>query len=220
MKKKVYDEKSFTVSAWTGGSSVQMLILPEDGNYASRNFSARISSAFVDAERSDFTVLPEVRRFIAPLDNKLILTHNGKDFIELEPFDVYEFDGGSNTVSFGKARDVNLMLKNGASGFMKAWNLCGELSVETGRNGLVWIFSCMRKIKIFMEGEELTLEPFSLLTFSGFDKDVNLKLKAAAVKPSVLGGAQTGVCAACESSSSSAKLLYGNIRLPDKDSCR
>ena len=44
-----------TVGAWTGGTTTQLAIWPEEADYASRRFDWRVSSARVEQEKSDFT---------------------------------------------------------------------------------------------------------------------------------------------------------------------
>lgn len=205
MQKTLYDKNSFTVSVWSGGTTTQLFILPEQGSYASRNFFARISSATVDSEHSEFTVLTGVRRFISPLDGKLVLTHGGKESAELNPFDIYEFDGGAYTASTGKVKDLNLMLKDGAQGFMKAWDLSGELTIETKPEEIVWIFSYEQDIKITANGEDIKLKPFSLSVLSGFEKKGILNIKTA---PVTHGTDKT------YSEKPFQKLLFGKICLP------
>lgn len=113
---KLIKTKDFIETNWSGGKTTQIYIYPEDADYKNINFKFRISSATVELDQSEFTKLEGVYRFITPLNKKLKLTHNQKDFIELEPFEIYSFDGGLDTTSYGKAKDFNLMLANGAKG--------------------------------------------------------------------------------------------------------
>lgn len=113
---KLVKKEDFIVTEWSGGKTAQIYIWPEKASYKEYDFKFRISSATVELEKSEFTKLDGVYRFITPIDNKLKLTHNHKDYIKLKPFQVYEFDGGLNTTSYGIARDFNLMLANGAKG--------------------------------------------------------------------------------------------------------
>lgn len=113
---KLIKSKDFIVTQWSGGKTTEIYIYPEDANYKKINFKYRISSATVELQESNFTKLNGVYRFISPLDNKLKLTHNHKDFINLNPFEIYEFNGSLDTTSYGIAKDFNLMLANGAKG--------------------------------------------------------------------------------------------------------
>lgn len=115
--------KDYKVSQWSGGTTTEIFIWPEGANYATREFSLRISSATVDLEESDFTPLPGVTRYIVPLQGGFTLTHPGEAPVVMAPLDApYRFSGGIATHCVGKATDFNLMLK-GAEGVM---DICRE----------------------------------------------------------------------------------------------
>lgn len=135
--------KDFTVSSWSGGSTTQLFIYPPEAEYAKRNFRLRISSATVDTERSDFTVLPNIRRFIAPLTGVLKISHDESAFTELQPYQVYEFDGGAKTVSLGKVRDFNVMIQNAGHAETHAASCTAEqpLQFRVAKNEIGWFFS-------------------------------------------------------------------------------
>lgn len=208
MIKNLYTEDFFTKSVWSGGSTTELFLLPEAGSYASRNFYARISSASVDLPRSEFTNLPNVKRFITPLNGKLSLTHDEKKFIELEPFCIYEFDGGIPTVSCGTVEDFNLMLKDGTQGFMKAAPLNGNFLIETDCNSFIWFFSYKSLIKIFTDGTESLIKPFSLLVLSGFERSKNIQIKTDKLQSC------SSACNLSETGQTEEKLIYGKISLP------
>ena len=56
--------KDYKVSQWSGGSTTELYLYPEDGDYKTGNFQLRISSATVETERSEFTSLPGVERYL------------------------------------------------------------------------------------------------------------------------------------------------------------
>ena len=122
-KMSVKKAEEFSTSNWSGGTTTQLYIYPEDGNYAERNFQARISSATVDAVKSEFTSLPNVKRYLMIFEGHLDLIHGVNTRVEVEPYQVDEFDGGIPTVSYGKVVDFNLMLKDGADGVMETAQL-------------------------------------------------------------------------------------------------
>ena len=109
---KVLTLKDFKVSAWSGGTTTQLFIYPTTANYAERNFIFRLSTATVDVNRSDFTVLPDVTRYIMPLTSPFTLTHDGNPPVFLEVTKPHKFDGGAKTVCEGSGKDFNLMLKS------------------------------------------------------------------------------------------------------------
>ena len=120
----VRTEKDYKVSRWSGGDTTEIYLYPEDGDYKSGNFQLRISSATVEADRSEFTSLPGVERYLMIFQGHLDMVHGEEKKVSLEPYEVDRFDGGVPTVSYGKVVDFNLMLKNGAKGRMEA--LCLE----------------------------------------------------------------------------------------------
>lgn len=122
-KMSVKKAEEFSTSNWSGGTTTQLYIYPEDGNYAERNFQARISSATVDVVKSEFTSLPNVKRYLMIFEGHLDLIHGVNTRVELEPYQVDKFDGGIPTVSYGKVVDFNLMLKDGADGVMETAQL-------------------------------------------------------------------------------------------------
>lgn len=115
--------EDFKTSQWSGGSTTELYIYPEDALYKEGNFKCRISSATVEVEQSDFTSLPGVKRYLSIFSGHLDMVHGETDQVSLEPFEVDCFDGGVPTVSYGKVVDFNLMLKNGADGKMETVKL-------------------------------------------------------------------------------------------------
>lgn len=105
-------EKDYKVGTWSGGSTTELFIWPEGADYAKREFMLRVSSARVDLEESDFTLLQGVTRYITPLSGGFSLTHPGYDPVAMDPMaQPYCFSGEIPTHCVGKATDFNLMLK-------------------------------------------------------------------------------------------------------------
>lgn len=130
MQIKIYSQKDRLASSWAGGVTTQLWIWPKDGDYASRNFQARISSATVRLRESDFTILPGVVRYITPLSGGFSLSHPDGRTVTMSPLDEpYRFDGGVATHCSGMATDFNLMLK-GVEGSMVI--LHGRQTVDAG----------------------------------------------------------------------------------------
>lgn len=121
-----------TTSKWAGGTTTQLSIYPENGSYADRNFIWRLSSAVVELEESVFTKLPGFDRIIMVLEGGLKLIHKEHHRIQLKQFEQDSFKGEWNTTSYGKARDFNLMLKEGVRGSVMPYFLSekGRLNIE------------------------------------------------------------------------------------------
>ena len=114
----------YVTTQWSGGSTTQLTIAPANAVYADRDFLWRVSSATVELDESDFTALPDYRRFISTVHGDMVLSHNGGGELTLHPGDVHDFDGGNDTHSRGRCTDFNLMLRKGkADGVMGALRL-------------------------------------------------------------------------------------------------
>ena len=147
----VRTEKDYKVSKWSGGDTTELYLYPEDGDYRSGNFQLRISSATVEVERSEFTSLPGVERYLMIFQGHLDMIHGEKEKVSLEPYEVDHFDGGIPTVSYGKVVDFNLMLTNGAAGRIEA--LCLDKGEEKriqpeGRENFLAIYVKEGEIRI------------------------------------------------------------------------
>lgn len=100
---------------WSGGTTTEFYIFPRSAAYAKRDFQIRISSATVDLDASDFTLLPDFNRIICPLEGGFTLTfpEDGNRQIPLRPLEEAYFDGAWHTHSEGKAVDFNVMTRKG-----------------------------------------------------------------------------------------------------------
>lgn len=113
--------EDYTTTRWSGGATTELLIRPRGAAYAQRAFLCRVSSATVELPESTFTALPDYNRLIATLEGEIDLIHDDGPSIHLRPYEVHAFDGGSATVSRGRCRDFNLMLRKGrATGSLRA----------------------------------------------------------------------------------------------------
>ncbi len=123
MKYLLIHEKDAQVSNWSGGCTTQLYIYPESSEYKKRNFKYRLSMAVAFEEFSTYTSLPGVERHLISLENKAIVSHNGKYDVCLEPYKIVDvFDGGWETTAQGKIKDFNLMTANGAKGKMQVFD--------------------------------------------------------------------------------------------------
>lgn len=118
MKIEKITKKNFKSSQWSGGVTTELFLYPQNGDYAKRDFQIRISSATVEVEKSVFTSLPGVQRWITTLEGDIKLCHAGHYERLLKPFEIETFPGDWETTSYGKAVDFNLMLNQGGDGTM------------------------------------------------------------------------------------------------------
>ncbi len=100
---------NYKTATWSGGSSTELYLTPENGSYADRHFLIRISSATVEESPSEFTALPGITRTLVPLTNTLTLTHENAAPVILKPGEPHTFSGAVKTVSEGTGTDFNIM---------------------------------------------------------------------------------------------------------------
>lgn len=112
-KIKILRTEDYNTTKWSGGTTTELFIEPENSVYAERDFTWRLSSATVETEESEFTSLPDYNRIIMSLEGGIRLSHNKGEWLELPVYTPHSFDGGDETVSVGKVTDFNLMLRKG-----------------------------------------------------------------------------------------------------------
>ncbi len=160
---KIIKKDKLSTSKWSGGTTTQLYIYPEDELYENRNFTFRISSAKVDLEESTFTKLPNIKRRIMILDGRLKLIHENHHSVTLEKFQQDTFYGHWNTKSYGKVTDFNLMLNENADGFIEYINLENEKTINVYKddkyNNTTEVFYCVKgKINISINNERYELK--------------------------------------------------------------
>lgn len=169
----VKNTEDYKVSRWSGGDTTELYLYPEDGDYKTGNFKLRISSATVDVDRSEFTSLPGVNRYLMIFQGHLEMIHGENKKVSLEPYEVDCFDGGEPTVSYGKVVDFNLMLKNGAEGRMEA--LCLDKGAESkirpeGRENFLAVYVREGEIRI---GEQ-KIKAGELAVMKNWEKEITV----------------------------------------------
>lgn len=152
----VRGETDYPTSRWSGGSTTQIAIAPAGADYADRDFLWRVSSAVVELEQSDFTPLPDYWRLIATLEGEIRLRHGDGEPLLLRPLHVHAFDGAVSTVSRGRCRDFNLMLRKGAAeGEMEAFRLqSGSMPLPEDPRGGDQLLYCAEGSLSLSDGEQ------------------------------------------------------------------
>lgn len=117
---KVIKKEQLKADKWSGGTTTQLAIYPEDSEYSKRNFMWRLSSAKVELEESNFTSLPGIDRIIMIIKGELKLEHEGHYRKRLMPFQQDTFKGDWKTRSYGKVTDFNLMTSKNCYGNVEA----------------------------------------------------------------------------------------------------
>jgi len=151
MKTKIIKKDTFKTSLWSGGTTTELYIYPENAIYENKDFLLRLSSATVDLEESIFTPLEGIQRYIAPINGSLKLFHNDRSLI-LEPYECYAFDGGIETTSEGKVTDFNLMLSKEVSGSLQSFFLEKTIKIENSKENCFLIYA--PEISLSIVGKE------------------------------------------------------------------
>jgi environmental stress-induced protein Ves len=95
--------------AWANGTSTELFVFPPNGNFQTREFDYRISTATVEAEETNFSDFSGLTRILLVLQGKLTLIHEERYTKELATFEQDRFDGAWKTRSKGKVQDFNVM---------------------------------------------------------------------------------------------------------------
>lgn len=130
MKIQVLKNTDFTESNWSGGSTKQLYIFPEDASYADRNFQIRISTAKVEVPESTFTSLPGYSRKLIILEGEITITHQNHHSKELKPFEVDSFLGDWETAAIGTCVDFNVMTNASLESELECLNLSERKSIK------------------------------------------------------------------------------------------
>ena len=99
---------SKTIS-WASGTSTELFVFPANGNFQTRDFDFRISTATVEAEETNFSDFSGLTRILMVLKGNLTLIHEDRYTKELATFVQDRFDGAWKTRSKGKVQDFNVM---------------------------------------------------------------------------------------------------------------
>lgn len=125
--------ESSTIS-WANGTSTELFISPSTGDFQSRDFDFRISTATVMTPTSTFTFFEGITRHLMILKGELTLTHHNRYTKVLSPYDQDTFSGEWETTSIGQVTDFNLLLKNGFEGKLIHQELKANEKIELSLN--------------------------------------------------------------------------------------
>ena len=142
---KIFKENQHKTSEWSGGTTTELYIFPEDSLYSERKFKWRLSSAKVEVEKSTFTSLPGISRHIMVLEGELFLDHEGHHNAALKALQQDSFSGDWTTTSFGKVTDFNLMLAQGYNGELEA------ISFNSGEVKDILLHSYVNDTEVFSQ---------------------------------------------------------------------
>jgi uncharacterized protein len=167
-------------SAWSGGTTTQLYIYPENSSYQERNFLFRISTATVDTVESVFTRLPGVFRQLMILDGSLKIDHTGRYSKILNKFETDSFEGDWETKGFGKVTDFNLMTKGSLVGSLYCKLMNNDENhriISGGHNQFIGLYPHIGKLSIETEKKNLTINQrdFLIIRMSKNSLPVNIR---------------------------------------------
>lgn len=156
---KVIKKDNWKVSVWSGGTTNEIFIYPKDSNYIDRNFKARISVATTNnGDKSLFTRLPGVERYISKLSGDMKLQHVDHYDVNIEGHQIDRFKGDWETYSWGEYRDFNLMLK-GVRGDLYYRQIRSRCRLHLEKDS-TYVFLYVIDGKINVNGTDLETEDF------------------------------------------------------------
>ncbi len=164
MQYKIIRSEEFTTNIWSGGTTTQLYIFPENAEYSKRNFDFRISTANVLSEKSVFTSLPGISRKLMILEGEIEIFHENKYKKQLSKFETDEFSGDWKTSSVGLCIDFNLMTKGKVTGNIIAETLEENqiFQIKSNKKSFM-IFVYILSGKIEIENHELNKSDFLVI---------------------------------------------------------
>ncbi|MBI1838018.1 MAG: HutD family protein [Flavobacteriia bacterium] len=116
MKTQIVKKENQLTSNWTGGTTTELFIYPENTSFLNRDFDFRISSATIEVEESTFTIFNNLNRILMILEGQLEINHIDRYSKTLNKLDIDEFHGEWPTTAKGKVTDFNLIFNDKMEG--------------------------------------------------------------------------------------------------------
>ncbi len=193
MKIRIITEEQQKVSNWSGGKTRQLAIFPEDGDYISRDFIWRLSTAQSDRDESSFSRLEGFDRILMVLEGDVVLAHGDERSVHLGPMEQDSFDGGTKTRCFGRLeKDYNLIMAKGCTGSLRVMELTPDAqevgAEQTGEEAGMYVsygFFCMEGYAVINCGDRSEMiRPGTQLVI---DMDPSDGIDGKAIVPKVMG---------------------------------
>ena len=167
----IRSESDFSESLWSGGSTRQLYIFPEDASYADRNFQLRISTAKVEVAESTFTSLPGFSRKLMILEGEIDITHEHQYSKNLKPFEVDSFSGDWKTKAIGTCVDFNVMTSGTAKSELSSVEVLENRSfqISVSEWSELFIFPLEGSVNTAIDQQIIELEKRELLCMKEFE---------------------------------------------------
>lgn len=162
MKARIIGPDQFVTTQWSGGSTSQLYIYPEDAVFSQHDFDFRISSADFTSTESTFSDFTGYQRYLFPLQGSLWVEHaeGGQPLYrhDLAPYQLEYFLGSWQTRSGNSldCRDFNFIVRQGKESRLEIKRE-GEVFIPK-RSGLLMAFS-MTGGQLLVNGQETVRLP-------------------------------------------------------------
>lgn len=179
MKIRTGQKKQYPTSKWQGGSTTELLVLPEGSSFAARNFQLRISMARVLGPEGSFTPMKGYRRNLLMLEGAMLL-HGQKGIRLVLPGDEIKFSGSESISSKGSGTDFNVMLRKGRAAVQMLSLAAGEAVIldQSVSGQLVHFFAWKGAVQIRIGKLKYRLEKGDTLWIEELDSAAEIILIA------------------------------------------
>ena len=174
MKFTLLSPSHFIESLWSGGSTKQLYIFPEDASYAERNFQFRISTAKVVVSESTFTSLSGFSRKLMILEGEISVTHENQYSKELGAFEVDAFSGDWNTTAIGTCVDFNVMTNEGIESDLESVQLSENVTTFIALDQKwkrLFLYVVDGNVEVSTRGKQKELPKESVLMLTEMDEE-------------------------------------------------
>ena len=188
MKLEIKNLKDLPFTTWSGGTTTQLFIKPE--NFTVKDdFDIRISSATIEPGDSTFSDFSKYNRFLTILDGWIDIAHPSEDVNQcerkrLERHIPYYFDGAIKTISSStvKVIDFNVIWKKSLAGIeVKILDFSKNTKIDL-RNGEYFILSLEENGKIVLFNDKLDLSKGDFIKINLLDTGIEVEGKFIFVK--------------------------------------
>ena len=108
----IIKQEDWTTTEWSGGTTSELFIYPENTSFKKGDFEVRISLATVEVESSEFTPLLGIERTLMVLEGSQLLNHEGHHTADLQQFNQDTFSGNWKTSCQGTSTNFNVMCQD------------------------------------------------------------------------------------------------------------
>lgn len=182
METKILSIIDFKTSLWTGGSTTQLFIYPENASLHQRDFLFRLSSAVVEAETSVFTSMLGISRKLMVLEGEMELVHQGHHRKQLKSMEIDMFEGDWFTKSFGKCTDFNFMYQNIKENLIKPLIINQgdklDITLDLPHSDFVFLYLFSGRCSIICLGKRVLIQAGEMLMLKNPDFRLTLSLWA------------------------------------------